>query len=75
MPRSSASFSLAGSCVERSLELLCPTLETKADITVARWKATDGQYTPWCVVDCSLLPAGHIACRMMCLAQLPDVLE
>ena len=75
MPKPTASFSLAGSCVERSLELHCPALEVKADITIARWRASDGQYTPWSVVDCSLLPAGHIACQMLCLAHLPDVLE
>jgi hypothetical protein len=75
MLKPTASFSLAGSCLERSLQLHCPTLEARAEITVARWKATDGQYTPWCVVDCSLLPAGQIACRMRCLAHLPDVLE
>ena len=75
MSQPTASFRLAGSCVERSLELRCPTLETEADVTVARWRASDGQYTPWCVVDCSLLPAGHIACRMQCLAHLPESLD
>jgi hypothetical protein len=50
----------------------CPTQHTKAEITVARWKAGNGQYTPWTVVDCSLLPAGQICCHVGCMAQLTD---
>jgi hypothetical protein len=50
----------------------CPTQQTKAQITVARWRASNGNYTPWTVVDCSLLPAGQISCHVGCLEQLTD---
>lgn len=51
----------------------CPCHQTEAQITVARWKTGTGQYTPWTVVDCSLLPAGQISCQVGCLAHLTDV--
>jgi len=51
----------------------CPTHHTKARITIAMWRAGNGQYTPWTVVDCSLLPAGDTPCHVGCLAQLTDV--
>lgn len=62
----------ADSCVDCVLTVDCPAQETKAQITVARWKAGNGQYTPWTVVDCSLLPAGQISCHAACLNQFTD---
>jgi len=62
----------ADSCVDCALTVTCPARECKAQITVARWKAGNGQYTPWTVVDCSLLPAGQISCHVDCLTQLTD---
>ena len=60
------------SCIDCVVTVDCPNQQTKAQITVARWKAGNGQYTPWTVVDCSLLPAGSICCHVDCLAQLTD---
>ncbi len=60
------------SCVDCVVTVDCPTQQTKAQITVARWKAGNGQYTPWTVVDCSLLPAGQVSCHVDCMAQLTD---
>jgi hypothetical protein len=60
------------SCIDCVLAVDCPTHQTKAEITVARWKAGSGQFTPWTVVDCSLLPAGHVSCHVGCLALLTD---
>ena len=60
------------SCIDCVLTVDCPTRRAKAQITVARWKAGNGQFTPWIVVACSLLPAGHISCHVGCLAQLTD---
>ena len=62
----------ADSCIDRAITVNCPTQHLKAEITVARWQAGNGQYTPWTVVDCSLLPAGQIYCHVDCLAQLID---
>ena len=61
--------------MDRVLTVECPTLETKASITVARWKVGEGQYTPWTVVDCSLLPAGQVSCHVSCLSQLINISE
>ena len=63
----------ADSCIDCSVTVDCPSQHAKAEITVARWKAENGQYTPWTVVDCSLLPAGQISCHVGCLTQLTDV--
>ena len=61
---------LIGSCINREVTVDCPASKTEARITAARWKTHDGHYTPWTVVDCSLLPAGQVHCHMACLAQL-----
>ena len=66
---------LVDSCVDRAVTVNCPALETKASILVAKWKTSDGRYTPWTIVDCSLLPAGRISCDMHCLEQLEDMAE
>jgi len=61
------------SCIDCVVTVDCPAQHCKAQITVARWKAGNGQYTPWTVVDCSLLPAGQICCHVGCLEQLVDI--
>ena len=61
---------LIGSCHDREITVDCPASKSKANITAARWKTHEGRYTPWTVVDCSLLPAGQICCHMACLDQL-----
>ena len=63
----------ADSCIDCVVTVDCPTQQTKAQITVARWKAANGLYTPWTIVDCSLLPAGQISCHVDCLEQLTDI--
>jgi hypothetical protein len=63
---------LVDSCIDRTLTVDCPALEAKASITAASWKTSDGRYTPWTVVDCSLLPAGKVFCNMRCLSQLEE---
>ena len=60
------------SCNERELTVECPVRRTQANITIAQWKYSDGQFTPWCVVDCSLLPAGQVSCYMGCLADMAE---
>jgi len=62
----------ADSCIDCSVTVDCPTQQAKAEITVARWQTGNGQYTPWTVVNCSLLPAGQISCHVGCLEQLID---
>ena len=61
------------SCVECVVTVDCPIRQGKAQIRVARWKAGNGHYTPWTVVDCSQLPAGRIPCHVDCLTQLTDI--
>ena len=61
------------SCVDCEVTVHCPSQHCKAQITVARWQANNGLYTPWTVVDCSLLPAGQITCHVACLEQLTEV--
>jgi len=63
----------ADSCIDCSVTVDCPIEQKKAQITVARWLAGNGQYTPWTVVDCSLLPAGQISCHVGCLEELSDI--
>ena len=62
----------ADSCMDCQVTVDCPTQHAKAEILVARWRAVNGQYTPWTIVDCSLLPAGQICCHVDCMAQLTD---
>jgi hypothetical protein len=61
------------SCMDCAVTVDCPIQQKKAEITVARWQAGNGQYTPWTVVDCSLLPAGQTSCHVGCLPQLTDI--
>jgi hypothetical protein len=75
MSRRSSFYGPVDSCIDCVVTVDCPTHEAKAQITVARWKVGEGQYTPWTVVDCSLLPAGHISCHGGCISQLTDISE
>jgi hypothetical protein len=67
--------SIMDSCVERTLSVDCPVRAVKANITIARWKMTDGELTPWTVVDCSLLPAGQVSCHVACLPEATGITE
>ncbi|HVN09573.1 MAG TPA: hypothetical protein VMV61_11395 [Patescibacteria group bacterium] len=73
MSRLAQSRKAVNSCIDCVVTVDCPAHHGKAEITVARWKASNGQYTPWTVVDCSLLPAGQICCHVDCLNQLTDI--
>ena len=59
-------------CSERELTVDCPVRKQEASITIARWKTREGEFTPWNVVDCSLLPAGQVSCYMGCLADMEE---
>lgn len=48
----------------------CPHKETQATILAASWRTSGDRWTAWCVVDCSLMPAGLIPCDMACVSQL-----
>ena len=57
-------------CDYRFRTVHCPQELKPADITAAKWQVSDEHWTPWTVVDCSLLPAGEVWCHMNCLAEL-----
>lgn len=50
----------------------CPHREGRANILAASWKVSSERWSPWSVIDCSLLPAGWISCDMACVPQLGD---
>ena len=53
-------------CDYRYRAVDCPLKKKRADITAAKWQTSD-RWTPWTIVDCSLLPAGEVWCDMKCL--------
>lgn len=55
-------------CDYRFRAIPCPHQKKLAEITAAKWQISDDRWTPWTIVDCSLLPAGEIWCDMKCLA-------
>jgi len=59
-------------CDYRFRTVQCPHEKVPADITVAKWQVSDLHWTPWTIVDCSLLPAGEVWCHMSCLSQLDN---
>ena len=54
----------------RARTVRCPHRETQATILAASWKTSGERWTSWQVVDCSLMPAGVVACDMSCASQL-----
>ena len=62
-------------CNDRIHAVRCPNQKLAAQITVSRWRMTDGQWTSWKVVDCPLLRAGLMDCNMSCLSQVQEALE
>lgn len=54
-------------CDYRYRTVICPHKKREADVTAAKWQISDDHWTPWTVVDCSLLPAGQVWCDMTCL--------
>lgn len=56
-------------CDYRFRGVHCPHKKTLAEITAAKWQISDDRWTPWTIVDCSLLPAGEMWCDMSCLPQ------
>jgi hypothetical protein len=58
------------SCVYRTLAVRCPSRQMPAEVVVAKWKKTDGNWSLWKVIDCPLLPAGLIDCQKQCLSQV-----
>jgi hypothetical protein len=57
-------------CDYRYRTLQCPRRQKAADVTAAKWQVAGDHWTPWTVVDCSLLPAGEMWCEMNCLPEL-----
>ena len=70
MPDDSNSRWPPGSIHHRVEKVVCPTESTEAVVLAASWKISESRWTPWTVVDCSLLPAGNIFCHGPCTAQL-----
>ncbi len=56
--------------IYRAGAVRCPHKQTQGTILAASWRTSGDRWTPWTVVDCSLRPAGLIACDMACVAQL-----
>jgi hypothetical protein len=54
-------------CDHRFRTIQCPLQKKPAEVTAAKWQISDDHWTPWTIVDCSLLPAGEIWCDMKCL--------
>jgi hypothetical protein len=69
----STSKSLLESCIYRDGMVYCPDKKLAASILAAKWQMTDGQWTPWTVIDCPLLPAGQMDCDMSCLSQVREI--
>jgi hypothetical protein len=65
--------SLLESCTYRNSAVLCPNKKLLTNILAAKWLKNDSQWTPWTVIDCSLLPAGQMDCEMSCLSQLREI--
>ncbi len=73
MSNPSTSKSLSESCTYRDHTVRCPHKELPASILVSKWRMSDGQWSPWTVIDCPLLPAGLMDCGMSCLSQLVEI--
>jgi hypothetical protein len=63
---------LAESCIDRVQTVYCPHRKLAAEVTESKWRLSDGRWTSWVIVDCSLLSAGLIDCNMSCLSQVED---
>jgi hypothetical protein len=59
-------------CDYRFRSVRCPHKERIAEVTAAKWQISDQHWTPWTIVDCSLLPAGEVWCAMSCLPELEN---
>lgn len=73
MTDTSASKKLTASSVDLVHTVSCPHKKLPADVTASKWQMSDGQWTPWTIVDCPLLLAGLIDCDMSCLSQLEEI--
>jgi hypothetical protein len=73
MSNPSAIKSLLESCTYHNSTVLCPNKKLPASILAAKWLKNDGQWTPWTVIDCLLLPAGQMDCDMSCLSQVREI--
>ena len=73
MSDTSARKKLVASCTDRVRTVYCPHKKQPAEVTASRWQMSDGEWTPWAIVDCPLLSAGLIDCDMSCLSQLEEI--
>lgn len=53
----------------RCAQIACPHRHAQAVVLAASWATAYTNWTDWSVVDCSLQPAGLIACQMDCLRE------
>jgi hypothetical protein len=61
---------LRDSSTSRTLMVRCPEHQVPANVVAVKWQLASGQWTPWEIVDCPLLPAGFMHCGMKCVSQL-----
>jgi hypothetical protein len=67
MPRPETLSRVLQNCDYRFRTVQCPHQKESAEVTAIKWQISDDQWTPWTIVDCSLLPAGEIWCGKKCL--------
>ena len=75
MSHTSTQKNLQASCIDRTHSVQCPHTQQSIDVTVSKWQMSNGQWTPWVIVDCPLLPAGLMDCDASCLSQLEESLK